>query len=413
MGIDTWGVDFGFLDRSGDLLSLPRSYRDDAFNEENMAEAIAFLGGESLIFRETYLANLVYNPLFKLYRMRKEGAPLEAASTLLMLPNLFEYFLTGIRRSEYTAAATSQLYNMKRRVWSRPLLDKLGLPASLFTEVETAGTVIGPLSAGVERETGRKLQLVSVAGHDTASAVMAAPARGREFLFLSSGTWSLMGFCSSRLLEDEHTAAAKISNEGCWDGSCRPTVNISGLWILQECLKQWAAAGMNYSFDELDSLALQEPALQSLIRPGDFEKIGDYPRMIRDYCKKTNQNIPAGTGGIVRCILESLALKYRQVYELFKPYVKSDAVYVVGGGVRNRLLNRFTACALGLPVITGPAEAAAAGNVLIQLEALGELRGAEERSAVVEASFKSETFLPEDREIWDEAYGRFLALYES
>jgi sugar (pentulose or hexulose) kinase len=414
IGIDTWGVDFGLLDRTGGLLSMPRSYRDDAFNTENMAEAIRAIGGESWLFHQTYLVNWEINPLFKLYYMKKNGEEaLEAADALLMMPNLIEYFLTGLKHSEYTTTATSQLYNMKQKSWAEPLLDKLGIPKHLFTPVDLAGKVLGTLSPAIERETGRRnLKVISVAGHDTASAVLAAPSRDGEFIFLSSGTWSLMGFCSERLLEDESILSRKISNEGNWDGTYRPTVNISGLWILQECHRQWSNLGKKYSFDELDHLAEREKPLQSLIRPDDFEKIGDYPKMIYEYCRKTGQPVPEEIGSMVRCILESLALKYRQAYEMLKLYTRCrDAIYVVGGGVRNRLLNQFTANALNLPVITGPAEATAAGNILIQLEALGELHGSGQRADIIGNSFESETFLPRDTEIWDEAYKRFRQYY--
>jgi sugar (pentulose or hexulose) kinase len=414
IGIDTWGVDFGLLDKTGGLLSNPRSYRDDAFGQENMAEAIACLGSESWLFQQTYLLNWEINPLFKLYYMKKHGQEaLDAADTLLMMPNLIEYFLTGIKHSEYTTTATSQLFNMKQKCWSEPLLDKLGIPKKLFTPVGYAGETLGPLSSAVIRETGRRdLKVISVAGHDTASAALAAPVRNKEFIFISSGTWSLMCSCSERLLEDETIRYGKISNEGNWDGTYRPTENISGLWILQECHKQWGNAGEHYSYDDLNAMALKENPLRSLIRPDDFEKIGDYPKLIREYCQRTGQPVPEKTGQLVRCILESLALKYRQAFDMFKPYINPpEAMYVVGGGVRNRLLNQFTANALNLPVITGPAEATAVGNILIQLEALGEIKGADQRSEIIKNSFESEVLLPEDKGIWEEAYGRFCGLY--
>jgi sugar (pentulose or hexulose) kinase len=394
---------------------MPRSYRDDAFNEENMAEAIEFLGGKSWLFHQTYLANLEINPVFQLYRMKKlgEGA-LESAGTLLMMPNLIEYFLTGVKHSEYTAVATSQLYNMKQKCWAKPLIDKLRLPDSLFTQVDLAGKNIGTLSPAVAGETGHTaLKVISVAGHDTASAIMAAPSVSQEFMYLSSGTWSLMGFCSDRLLEDEFIIPHKIANEGVWDGGYRSNINISGLWILQECQKQWNTEGKKFSFNDLDTMAQQAKPLQSLIRPDDFEKIGNYPEMIRTFCKKTGQRVPEQPGEMVRCILESLALKYRQVYDVLKPYIHhGDALYIVGGGVRNRLLNQCTANAMNLPVITGPSEATVVGNVLVQLEAQGEVHGAEQRREIIRNSFESEEFLPKDPEIWEEAYSRFTKLYQ-
>ncbi|WP_010256400.1 rhamnulokinase [Treponema primitia] len=414
IGIDTWGVDFGLLDKTGGLISNPRSYRDDAFSIENMAEAMTRIGSESWLFYQTYLLNWEINPPFKLYYMKKYGQEsLESVDTLLMMPNLIEYFLTGIKHSEYTTSATSQLFNLKKKCWAESLLDKLDIPKTWFTPVGYAGEILGPLSADVIRETGRRdLKVISVAGHDTASAALAAPARSKEFIFISSGTWSLMGFCSSKLLEDEKILSCRISNEGSWDGTYRPTVNISGLWILQECHRQWGNTGEQYSYDDLDAMALVEKPLQSLIRPDDFEKTGDYPRLIREYCQRTAQPVPEKPGQVVRCILESLALKYRQAFDMFKPYMnRQEAMYVVGGGVRNRLLNQFAANALNLPVITGPAEATAVGNILIQLEALGEVKGADQRSEIIKNSFESEVFMPQDKEVWEEAYGRFCGLY--
>jgi sugar (pentulose or hexulose) kinase len=412
VAVDTWGVDFGLLDRAGALIGMPRSYRDDAFNKENMAEAITALGGEDWLFRQTWLCNMAINPLFQLYSMKKRGeGVLESAGTFLMIPNLIEYFLTGIRHSEYSIAATSQLYDMKHKRWAEPLLEKLGVPSGLFTAVDGAGKILGRFAPDVERETGKQVKVISVAGHDTASAVSAIPAGG-EFMYLSSGTWSLMGFCSERLIEDKEILRRNISNEGTGDGAYRPNVNIIGLWILQECRKQWSAAGRDYTWEELNRMAEAARPLRSLIRPGDYEKIGDYPRMIREYCVKTGQPVPEETGALVRCILESLALTYRQVYDMFKPYARvRDAIHIVGGGVRNRLLNQFTANALNIPVITGPAEATAVGNVLSQLEALGELK-VSERTGIIGNSFASEVFMPRDRDRWEESYARFLSLYD-
>jgi sugar (pentulose or hexulose) kinase len=413
LGIDTWGVDFGLLDGSGGLLSMPRSYRDNAFDRKNMEEAITALGGEHELFLETCLSNWEINPLFKLYYMKKHGEEaLESAKTLLMLPNLIEYFLTGKKHSEYTISATTQLYNMKQKKWAVSLIDKIGIPRDLFTKVDYAGKILGPLSREAAHETGCKAQVISVAGHDTASAALAAPSPSREFTFISSGTWSLLSSCSPFLLEDENVIKQGISNEAGWDGSCRSTVSISGLWILQECRRQWAESGRDYSYDELNGLAEKEKPLQSLIRPDDFVKIGDYPLAIREFCLETGQRVPEGTGQTVRCILESLALKYRKAFELLRPHTRgADLVYVVGGGARNLMLNQFTANALNMPVATGTSEAAAAGNILIQLEALGELHGDGQRKEIIENSFGSEIFLPRDKDMWDEAYGRFLGLY--
>ncbi|GHV81269.1 hypothetical protein AGMMS49944_30600 [Spirochaetia bacterium] len=231
-------------------------------------------------------------------------------------------------------------------------------------------------------------------------------------MYLSSGTWSLLGFCSDRLLDDEFIIPHKIANEGVWDGGYRSNINIPGLWILQECQRQWNIEGKKYSFNDLDTMAQQAKPLQSLIRPDDFEKSGNYPELIRTFCQKTGQRVSEQPGEIVRCILESLALKYRQVYEVLKPYIHhGDALYIVGGGVKNRLLNQFAADAMNLPVITGPSEATAVGNILVQLEAQGEVQGSEQRREIIRNSFESGEFLPQNTAQWEEAYGRFIRLY--
>ncbi|MCL2163096.1 MAG: FGGY family carbohydrate kinase, partial [Oscillospiraceae bacterium] len=241
IGVDTWGVDFGLLDKNGQLLAMPRSYRDEAFSDTNMTEALEFLGGAAWLFEQTGIANINYNSVFKLYHMKKTNEVLDTAETFLMMPNLIEYFLSGVKHNEYSVVSTSQLYDMEHRDWARPVLEKLGLPLNWFTPVDRAGAALGPLSPRVARETGKeKIQVISTAGHDTACAAAAVPAKGDEYTFLSSGTWSLLGIASRKMLKGEAVAQSGISNEGAWDGGYRPTVNISGLWILQECRRQWA-----------------------------------------------------------------------------------------------------------------------------------------------------------------------------
>jgi sugar (pentulose or hexulose) kinase len=376
-----------------------------------MKEALIHWGGKTKVFRETYVSSINLNPPFKIYRMQKErDTGLENARTFLMFPNLVEYFLSGIIHSEFSIVSTSQLFDMKSRTWSKPMLNRLGLPLDLFQPVHNAGNIIGPLTTDVVKETGKQIPVISVAGHDTASAISAiAPeGGGREFMFISSGTWSIMGFCSDTLLEDEKLCDLGISNEGTYNGLYRPTVLIVGLWILQECIRQWEAEGKHFSFDEYDERAMKAKPLQSFIRVEDFEKPGDYPKMIAEYCRKTGQKVPETPGEMVRCILESIALKYRAAYEAFKPYIKAqNAIYIVGGGVKNKLLNQFTANALGIRVITGASEATAAGSALCQLEALGEINGSDQRREVVAASFGNTVYEPEDTAAWEEAFEKY------
>lgn len=414
MGIDTWGVDCGFLDRTGNLLDLPRSYRDEAFDEENMKEALQALGGEKELFRETKIASLSYNTLFQLWAIKKEGRILEQADTMLMMPNLLEYFFCGEKHGEYSSVSTSQLFQMKEKQWSRKLMRKLGISEAILPEVTLAGKVLGNIQKEIGERTGKHgLRVISVAGHDTASAIAAVPVKEKEYTFLSSGTWSLMGIASDQILESREVIEGKISNEGTWDGGYRPTVNISGLWMIQQCKRQWEKEGQNLSFGDMTNLAKEARAFQAFIRPEDFLQDGNYPVKIREFCKKSCQKVPETKGEIIRCVLESLALKYRMTYDTLKSYQRwENILYIVGGGVQNQLLNQWTANALGIPVVTGPSEATAVGNIMIQLEALGEVQGREQRQQVIDRSFDAHRYEPENRGEWEEAYQRFLSLYD-
>jgi len=410
VGFDTWGVDCGLIDREGNMLALPGSYRDAALDDANMEEALEKIGGEEYAFQQTGIASLAYNTLYKLYYMQKNmPSIMESADKMLLMPNLIEYFFSGAIHTEYSIASTTQLYDMREKRWAKPLIQKIGLPDKLFTPVDFAGRDLGLLRGEVAKEVGQeRLHIISAPGHDTACAVAAVPAEDEEFTFLSSGTWSLMGISSRKLLEGASIIRDKISNEGTADGGYRPTVNIIGLWINQELRRNFAAQGKNYSFAEMTNLAKKEKPLQSFIRPDDFMQPGDYPAKIREYCKNTGQKIPETDGALVRCVLESLALKYRQVYDTLKPFVTwEEKLYIVGGGSQNELLNQFTANALGIPVITGASEATAAGNVMSQLKALGAYHTREERCEILAASFGTEEFMPKEQDAWQEAYERF------
>lgn len=410
VGFDTWGVDCGLLDREGQLVGMPGSYRDAALDEENMVQALAQAGGEGAAFAQTGIASLAYNTLYKLYYMQKHmPSMMEQADTMLLMPNLIEYFFSGVKHTEYSIASTTQMYNMREKVWAKDLIEKVGISPSLLTPVELAGRDLGKLRLEIAREVGQQdLHILSAPGHDTACAVEAVPAEGEEFTFLSSGTWSLMGISSKRLLEGESVIRDKISNEGTADGGYRPTVNIIGLWMNQELRRNFQAQGKNYSFAQMGEMAAGAKSLQSFIRPDDFMQPGDYTVQIREYCKKTGQPVPETDGEIIRCMLESLALKYRQVYNSFKPYITwEEKLYIVGGGVQNELLNQFTANALGIPVITGASEATAVGNVMSQFRALGVFGTKEEKCEILANSFGTKTYLPQEQEAWQEAYRRF------
>lgn len=426
VGFDTWGVDCGMIDREGNLLGMPGSYRDAALDEENMNDVLASLvpeeqdrdkavkAGEKYAFEQTGIASLAYNTLYKLCYLNKAmPEQMAAADKLLFMPNLIEYLFSGVVHSEYSIASTSQLLDMKEKKWASELIRKAGIDPKLLAPLDYAGKDLGPLRPEIAKEVGQEnLHILSVSGHDTACAVAAVPAREEEFTFLSSGTWSLMGISAKTMLTGEQVIRDKISNEGAWDGGYRPTVNIIGLWLNQELRRSFEREGKSYSFAQMNEMAAAEKPLQSFIRPDDFMQPGDYPEKIRAYCEKTGQPVPQTDGALVRCVLESLAMRYRQVYQSLKPYITwEEKLYIVGGGAQNQVLNQFTANALGIPVITGASEATAVGNVMEQLYALGAYKTRAEKCDILAASFETAQYLPQDTGEWDEAYRRFNDLY--
>ncbi len=417
IGIDTWGVDYGLLDANGHLLGLPVNYRDD--RTLGMREKVREVIPDAELFARTGLAYNQFNTLYQLYAMRQEGDPtLDAAADLLFMPDLLAYLLTGAKGTEYTIASTSEMINPFTRDWDRELLEKLGIPTRMLGEVKLPGTVRGTLLPDIARECGvDEIPVIAVGGHDTASAVAAVPARDADFAYISSGTWSLLGAELQKPLCAEGVMNANYTNEGGVDGSIRLLKNIMGLWIIQECKREWDRRSDAVGFAELVEMAMGAPAFKALIDVDDpcFLAPGDMPARIQEYCKKTGQAVPEGRGEISRVIYEGLALKYRWAIErlekdmLGKP-IKS--LNIVGGGSKNMLLNRFTAEAIKRPVIAGPSEGTVIGNLLMQAIALGEIEDIWALRRVVEASFPTETCIPEtDGKAWDEAYERYLKLF--
>lgn len=416
IGIDTWGVDFGLLDKNGHLLGLPVHYRDA--RTEGMPEKVRRIISDEELFSRTGIAFNSFNTLYQLYAMKDEGDPvLESASELLFMPDLLAYFLTGKKGTEYTIASTSQLLNPYTRDWDRDLMEKLGIPARIFGEVKLPGAVRGTLLPEIARECGvAEIPVIAIGGHDTASAVAAVPAREKDFAYISSGTWSLLGAEIEKPLCAEGVMKANYTNEGGVDGSIRLLKNIMGLWIIQECKREWDRRGAETSFGELVELSMRAPAFKAIIDVDDpgFLAPGDMPARIQAYCEKSGQAVPEGKGEISRVIYESLALKYRWAIErleedmLRKPI---EALHIVGGGSKNALLNQFTAEAIRRPVIAGPDEGTIIGNLLVQAQALGAIDGMRALRQVVEDSFPTQTFLPEtDGKAWDEAYSRYLQI---
>jgi rhamnulokinase len=420
IGVDAWGVDFALLGEDGSLLANPYHYRDRR-TDGMMEEAFRLIPREE-IFRQTGIQFMPINTLYQLLAMRGRQAPiLEAAHTLLMMPDLFNFWLSGQRSCEFTDATTTQFYDPHLPGgWARPMLDTLGLPASILPEIVPPGTVLGPLLPEVAQEVGLdRVPVIATAGHDTASAVAALPIQpaghgpGGEsnFAYLSSGTWSLLGAEVSSPVITAQSLAGNFTNEGGVGGRYRLLKNIMGLWLVQECRRTWALAGEQFSYEELTALAGQAPPFTALVEPDDpaFLGHGDMPSRIRAFCQRTGQPIPESMGAVVRCILESLALKYCWVLERLDALLgrRSNVVHIVGGGARNRLLCQFTADATGRPVIAGPAEATAVGNILVQAMARGHLSGLTEAREIVGRSFELQTYHPQRSADWGDAGRRF------
>jgi sugar (pentulose or hexulose) kinase len=415
IGVDTWGVDFGLIDRDGRLIGNPVHYRDARTNGV-MEEAFQRMTRER-IFKNTGLAFMQINTLYQLLAI--ENSPLRhAVYTLLMTPDLLTYFLTGEQCAEYTIASTSQLCNPVQRDWSRQVLNTFSLPRSWFPDITEPGSIHGATRSAVNQQLGlrKPIPVAAVGSHDTASAVCALPVDeklGGRFAYISSGTWSLLGAETDKPIVSDAVLAANYTNEGGVFGKTRVLKNIMGLWILQECRRVWQREGITDTFATLAEKADLEKPFLAFFDPDDerFLPPGDMPQRIRQACARTNQPIPETPAQIARVVYENLALKYRWAIEQLSREIlgeKIERVYIVGGGSNNTLLNRMTAQSLGVPVYTGPGEATAIGNLLMQAVALGELKGLNEIRAVVRASFAPRLYEPSDRDAWDDAYAQFL-----
>lgn len=417
IGIDTWGVDYGLLDKNGRLLGLPVHYRDE--RTSGMREKVRELIPDAELFERTGTAYNTFNTIYQLYAMKQEGDPLlRQATDLLFMPDLLTYFLTGVKGTDYTMASTSQLLDCRARDWDRGIIGRLGLPAGLLGKVTLPGSARGCLLPEVGTECGvGPVPVIAVGGHDTASAVLAVPAREKNFAFLSSGTWSLLGVEIPEPLCTPEVREANYTNEGCVDGSIRLLKNIMGLWIIQECKREWDRRADAVDFSELVQMAIGAPAFKAIIDVDApcFLAPGDMPNRIQGYCELTGQPVPRGRGEISRVVYESLALKYRWAIErLEKDMIKRpiDVLHIVGGGSKNALLNRFTAEAIKRPAIAGPGEGTVIGNLLMQAMALGAIPSIDALRGVVANSFPLRTFAPEtDGKAWDEAYARYMRLF--
>ncbi len=410
IGVDTWGVDFGLLAGNGDLLGLPFCYRDHR-NIGAMEEYFKIVPREAL-YEATGIQFLPFNTLFQIYAMVRERSPLlDAAADLLFMPDLFNYLLTGRKAAEFTIATTSQILDPRTKAWIPGLFQAMGLSKRILQDIIEPGTVLGPLTEKVIAETGfRGVPVVATAGHDTAAAVAAVPADGRNWAYISSGTWSLVGVEENAPIISPQSLESNFTNEGGVGGTIRFLKNVTGLWLVQGCRKEWAKAGP-ISYEELVKAAAAAPAFAAFIDPDcpDFLNPPDMPEALNDYCRKTGQKPPGSRAALVRVLLESLALKYRFVIDQLRLVLghSIEKIHVIGGGSRNGLLCQFTANATGLPVVAGPAEATAVGNILVQAMATGQVSSLAEMRAIIRGSFDLRTYEPADTEAWDAAYVRF------
>ena len=415
IGIDTWGVDFGLIDKQGRLAGNPRSYRDPRvmrgfqafFNKNDQRE----------VFNLTGIANIQINTAYQLYDMVASKDPqLETADKLLMLPDLLGYMFSGAATTEFTNATTMQMLDLKGK-WSADMIGRVGIARSLLTDIQMSGEVKGTLLQSVAEDVGLKdtPAVICVGSHDTASAVASVPAAEDDFAFISSGTWSLMGVLSDTPIINDDAYFNHFSNEGTVSGGYRPLRNVMGLWIIQGCKRCWDGKE-KLCWDDIVGMAKGAPALNSLIDVNAdlfFDGINT-PQKIQQFCRDTSQPVPQTMGEIARVVYESLAMSYRETFmglEKLKGK-RIDTLYIVGGGSKNKLLNQMTANAINRPVVAGPSEATAIGNLMIQAMAIGDVNDAQEIRQVVRQSFSVETYLPKETQKWEDAYGRYQMIVE-
>jgi rhamnulokinase len=417
VGVDTWGVDFALLSKSGEVLGLPYHYRD-ARTRGIMPKVFARVPREE-IFAATGLQFMELNTLFQLFALQKNSPELLAmAETLLFTPDFFNFCLSGARVCEFTIATTSQCVNPKKRAWADELLQKLGLPTKIFPDIVPPGTRIGQLRASLGERTGLgPIAVVAPAAHDTGSAVAAVPTKNTgkpNWAYLSSGTWSLLGVEVQDALLSPRVLELNLTNEGGIDGTYRLLKNIMGLWLVQQSRRAFAEKGREYSYEQLAQMASEAPAFRSLVNPDDdrFLNPPDMPKAIQDFCRETGQPVPETEGQIVRCVFESLAVAYASVLAGLEELTgtKIEVVHIVGGGSRNKVLNPFAASACGRPVVTGPIEATVLGNLLVQARSHGELHSLGEIRSAVRESSEVIQYEPENVAAWQDARGRFAEL---
>ena len=414
IGIDTWGCDFVYIGKDGAILRNPLAYRDPhtfGVMEKYFDQEIS----KEQVYDKTGIQFMNFNSLFQLYAMRQAGnTALENAEKILFIPDALSYMLTGNAVCEYTVASTSQILNPNTKDLDEDLIKSLGLKREQFGPMINPGEQIGVLTEEIQKMTGLgAIPVIAVAGHDTASAVAAVPAKDEKFAYLSSGTWSLMGIESKKPIINENSFDKNFTNEGGIEGTTRFLKNICGMWIYERCRKEWPeVSGMGHQ--QILSEAMQAEPFKSLINPDDkiFANPNSMVEAIQTYCKEHNEPVPVGYAAITRCIFESLALRYRQIFSWLKEFADFDinTLHIIGGGSLNQYLNQFTANSLGVKVLAGPQEGTAIGNIMLQAKAAGDVKDIWEMRRFIAFSLELKEFMPQDQEVWDQAYHKYLEI---
>lgn len=415
MGIDTWGVDYGFIDKNGQLMDNPYNYRD--LRTAGMMDKAFETVSASEMYKTTGIQFASFNSIFQMLATKYSADPwqFEKADKMLFIPDLLNYFLTGKAACEYTIASTSQMLDANKRDWAHDMIKKLGLPTHLLQNIVMPGNVLGDILPAINEEIGTlNAKIINVASHDTASAVVSVPATNKDFVYISSGTWSLMGCEYPDPVINADTEKYNFTNEGGFEGSIRLLKNIMGLWLEQESKRQWEREGEKTTYDELSNMAMASEPLKCFIDPDspEFTPPGNQPRRIAEFCRRTGQYVPQTKGEIIRCIFDSLAMKYRYVVEKIEEVRKSpvSSINIVGGGTKEEPLCRLCAAASGKPVWAGPVEATAIGNLLVQAIAMGEIKNLDQAREVVRRSFEIKCYEPEGTDAFDAAYDRFVSI---
>lgn len=411
IGVDTWGVDFGILDKDGELISNPYTYRD--IRTKGMIEECFKIVPEKELFQSTGCQTAIYNTIYQLISLIKnKKLELREGETLLLMPDLFNYMLTGEKYSEYTEVTTTQLYDYEKGDWNYSIIKKLGIKENIFTKIIKPGEVVGTIRKSLLEELNiEDTKVIAVGGHDTASAAIAVPYEGDDHVFISSGTWSLLGIENEKALTSEEVLKYGFTNEGSATGKVLLLKNIMGLWIVQECRRAWIKEGIEIGFAEMVNKAL-EVENESYIDPDDelFYGPNNMPNKVKEFCKRTNQKVPETMGEIVRCVEESLAFKYRWSIEKLEEITerKINGINMVGGGIQDKLLCQVTANATGRTVFAGPVEATAIGNIMIQAISLGKVKDLAHAKEIIRNSFEIKEYTP--KEEWDNKYKKYLKI---